>query len=101
MIKATKSISMAEAAKYIDRNSDSGKEIASFVKNFTDLTPKEAEEFREKLENLDLMKLREHHISGIINTMPESNEELNKVVADTSLDENEANKILEIVKEFK
>ena len=97
MIKNNKPLSMAESLKYVKKDS----EVSKFVKNFTKLSPKEANEFRKKLEDLELMKLKPSHIVKIIDTTPEDKEDLNKIFIGMSLDEDETKKILDIVKEFK
>ncbi len=99
MILKRKPLSMAEAKEYMDK--DSGTDIIGFVKKFIILKPGKAKELREKIEALDLLKVREEHISKIIDIMPETSEELNKIFNDMSLDEDETKKLLETIKEFK
>ncbi len=96
MIKNNKPISMAEAQEYLEKDSNA----AIFIKKFTKLNPKKAKELRKKLESLGIIKLNEFYISKIIDLMPERNEELNRLFIDVSLDEDEAKKILDSVKEF-
>jgi DNA-directed RNA polymerase subunit F len=97
MINSNKPLSMAESLEYIDKTS----ETAKFIKNFTKSNPKEAKEFREKLEDLDLMKLNSEEIVKIIDLMPEDKEDLNKIFTGIGLDEDETTKILDIAKGFK
>lgn len=92
---------MAEAQKYIDKETDTGKEIHGFVKKFVKLKSEKAEEMKKKLEELDLLKLKQEDISKVIDLLPETQEELNKICNETGLNEDETNKILNIVKEFK
>lgn len=99
MIKDATPISMAEASQYIAKDKDNT-ELKGFMKNFTKLDAKDATSMREKLEALDLMKLREKQITAIIDILPEEKEDLNKIFTDISLDEEEIKKILEVVKEF-
>jgi DNA-directed RNA polymerase subunit F len=56
---------------------------------------------RKKLDGLKMAKLDDRIISKIIDLMPETSEELNKVVFGITLEEDETKKILDIVKEFK
>lgn len=91
---------MAEAGKYIDKDSDTGKELHGFIKKFTKLKSGKAEEMKKKLLALELMKLKDDGISKVIDLLPETNEELNKIFNDIGLNEDETNKILNIVKEF-
>ncbi|MEK6842490.1 MAG: hypothetical protein AABX84_01630 [Nanoarchaeota archaeon] len=90
-------LSMAEVGGYLDKDAETMK----FIKKFTKIGHKEAKDFRKKLESLDFMKMKPGHISKIIDIMPEGQEDLNKIFMETSLDEDESNKILDTIKEFK
>ena len=46
------------------------------------------------------MKMKSDHASKIIDVLPETNEDLNKIFTDVGLDENETKKTLDTVKEF-
>ncbi|MBU0894606.1 MAG: hypothetical protein KKF48_03145 [Nanoarchaeota archaeon] len=100
MIEKIKTLSMAESLEDVLKTKDSKADVLAFIKKFTNLKPKEAKEFRKKIETLDLMKINENHTSKIIDIMPETAEELNKIFTDVGLNEDEAQKILKIVKEF-
>ena len=99
MIIERKPLSMVEAKEYI--NKDSGTDILGFVKKFITLKPKNAKELKEKIINLDLLKVKSEHITKIIDIMPETTEDLNKIFSDMNLDEDETKKLLETIKEFK
>lgn len=101
MIKSNKPLSMPEALGYIKGDKDIEVEVKGFIKKFVKLKQAEAKEMREKLEALDLLKLKAEYVPKVIDTMPENNEELNKIFTDISLDEDETKKILDIVKEYK
>jgi len=99
MIIERKPLSMTEAKEYMDK--DSGTDIQGFVKKFIILKPAKAKELREKIEKLDLLKVKEEHITKILDIMPETVEDINKIFSDVSLDEDETKKLLETIKEFK
>jgi DNA-directed RNA polymerase subunit F len=99
MIKNSEPVSMAEAAEYIKKEEES--EIIGFIKKFSKLDVKEAKNLRSELENLGIIKVREELIAKIIDVLPETQEELNKIFIDVDLDEDEAKKILETIKKFK
>ena len=99
MIKNRKAISMAEAKKYFDKDTD--KEITSFIGSFSELNHKDAEKIREKLEKLKIIKINPENISKIIDFLPEDIEDLNKILSDVNLEENEAKQIIDTIKEFK
>ena len=75
--------------------------MKTFAKKFTKLDLKDAKEIRVKITKLGLVKLDEKSISKIIDILPDSAEELQKVVFGISFDEDEAQKIINIIKEFK
>ena len=100
MIISKEPVSMSEAVGYIKDEEKLGKETKIFIKKFAKLNPKEAKELKEKLKALDLIKLREEHIMGIIDLLPEDDEDLNKICVGVGLNEDETKKILDTVKEF-
>ncbi len=96
IIKSTP-LSASESKEYFGKEQEL---LKSFINKFTKLSVKDAKDFREKLEALNLMKMNGQHISKIIDIMPSNSEEINKIFIDISLDKNEENKILDIVKQF-
>lgn len=89
---------MVEASKYI---SGASAETRAFIKEFTSISPKKAEELREKLLVFDLIKLNEKHIAKLIDMLPTGKDELSKILSDVNFDENETDSILSTIKEFK
>lgn len=90
---------MVESEEYTKDN-ENAVELNKFIKKFARLDIKKAKELRKKLLELNLMKMKSDHASKIIDVLPETNEDLNKIFADVGLDENETRKILDTVKEF-
>jgi DNA-directed RNA polymerase subunit F len=101
MIKSNEPLSMVEVIEYLKKGKDSETDVKGFIKKFVKLNPKDAKELRKKIGELKLMKVNERDIVKIIDLMPENAEELNKIFTDVGLNEDETNKILETVKEFK
>jgi DNA-directed RNA polymerase subunit F len=99
MIKNIESISICEAKEYVKNPKDT--ELGEFFKHFSKLDSKEAKELRQKLEGLNMLKLKRDTITKIIEILPQSKAELNKIFNDLTLDENEIKKILDVTKEFK
>jgi len=96
MIKSNKPLSMAESTEYLEKESNA----MIFIKKFDVISVKDAKDIRKKLDNLNLIKMNDFHISKIIDLVPEKAEEINKIFIDVGLDENETKKILDVVKEF-
>ena len=99
MIKNIESISICESKGYVKKTKDS--ELGEFFKHFSNLDVKEAKELRQKLEELKLLKLRRDNITKIIEILPQSKGELNKIFNDLTLDENEIKGVLDATKEFR
>jgi DNA-directed RNA polymerase subunit F len=75
--------------------------IIDFIKKFSKLSPKDAKELRQEIDSLGNIKIRPEYSVKIVDLLPETVEELNKIFVDVTLEDDEANKILEAVKKFK
>ena len=101
MIISKEPLSMGEAFKYIKGDESSETDIVGFIKKFIKIKKGQSEELRKKLQALELMKVKDEHIAKIIDLVPETKEELNKIFVDVSLDEDEFQKIINTIKESK
>ena len=75
--------------------------IEVFLKKFLKTKPEQAKKIKDGLDKLDLLKIKREHLVKIIDMLPEDASDLNKIFTDVSLNEDETNKILEIVKHSK
>ncbi len=98
MIEKSQSLSMSESMEYLNGEEDS--EMKGFMNKFVKLSVEDARKLRKEIEEMDLLKVRASHISKIINLMPQSKEELNKIFTDVSLEEDEITKILDTIKKY-
>ena len=96
-------LNMNEAQEIVKELSDSEKkqEMELFLKKFVKAKPAQAKKIKEELEKLDLMKMKREHVVKIVDLLPEDASDFNKIFTDVSLNEDEINKILEIVKNSK
>ena len=101
MINENHPLSMAEALDYIKDAEEENTDIIGFIKKFDELKKGQAKEIREKINELKLLKVKQEHIAKIIDLLPENNLDLNKIFEDVRLDEDETNKIITIVKQYK
>lgn len=101
MIKNREALSIAESQEYIRNYKNSEAEIKEFVNKFVSLSSEEAKKMRENLNSLNLIKLKREDISKIIDLLPETQIELNKIFVEVNLNEDETKKILNTIKEFK
>jgi len=100
MITKAEPLSLVEAGKLVSTGEES-KEIKSYIKKFGKIKPEKATEIRKNIEGLDNIKIKKTHIAKIIDILPEDAEDVNKIFTDISLNEEELNKVLEIVKKYK
>ena len=99
MIKESAPLSLVEVSNILDELKIENNELNSFLKKFIKI--KNVEVIKKDLNALEFIKLKQEHIAKIIDVMPESAQELNKIFTDVTLDENEINKILDIIKKHK
>ncbi|MEM0465144.1 MAG: hypothetical protein QXW97_00385 [Candidatus Pacearchaeota archaeon] len=93
-------ISLNEVEEILKKIPDGNKkeEMEIFLKKFLKTKNEQAKKIKEQLEKLDLIKIKQEHIVKIIDLLPSDAFDLNKIFIDVSLNEDETNKILEIVK---
>jgi DNA-directed RNA polymerase subunit F len=96
-------LNLNEVEKIVEELEESPKkeEIEQFLKKFNKTKVQQAKKIKEDLEKLDLLKIKREHIVKIIDLLPQDASDLNKIFTDISLNEDETNKILEIVKNSK
>jgi len=87
-IKEERPITMAEVSVSVG-NSEKATDI------------KKADEMIEALKGIDLIKLKNEHIVKIVDFIPTSASDLNKVIIELSLNQDEVNKILDVTNNFK
>ena len=73
-----------------------------YLNENTKLNTKDASEFKEKLQSLNIPRLKEHNIIKIIDTLPITLDSLKMLFANEAitLKEEEFNKILEVIREY-
>jgi len=82
-------------------SNDKKEEIEGYLKKFVKVSPKQSKKIKEDLEKADLLKIKREHIVKIVDLLPEDASDINKIFSDISLNEDEVNKILGIVKNSK
>lgn len=92
-------LSLLEVKELLDELKIENKELDGFLKKFIKI--KSVDEIKKELNGLGFIKMKAEHIAKLIDIMPENIQELNKIFTDVTLDENEANKILDIIKKHK
>lgn len=99
MILDKKPLTLAEVTSMIG-DSDKAKEMKDFIKKFSKMKLEDAIKMKEELIALDLIQLKEENIVSIVNFVPKDSIELNKVLANVSLNQEEVDKILNVTKNY-
>ena len=86
-----------EILKNLD-DSDKKEEMEVYLKKFSKTKPEKVKKIKEDLEKLDLLKMKREHLVKVVDLIPENVSDLNKIFTDVSLNEEETNKILDVVK---
>jgi DNA-directed RNA polymerase subunit F len=73
-------------------------EVLQFSKKFLKTDSEQSKKMRKELEELDMIKMKREHIIKVIDLLPLDASDINKIFVDVTLNEDETNKILEIVK---
>jgi DNA-directed RNA polymerase subunit F len=100
MIKKTEILSLPEVTEYLLEEKEKNAELIAFIKKFNELKPKEAKEIKKKLNDLEIIKIREEQVSKITDTLPDSAEDINKIFVDMGLNEDEKKRVLDTIKEY-
>ena len=96
-------INMNEVQEIINEIEDSPKkeQMDLYLKKFMKTTSEQAKKIKGDMETLDSIKVKRDHIVKIVDLLPSDVSDLNKIFTDVSLNEEEINKILEIIKNSK
>ena len=97
VVKEEKPLLISEVHNLI-KDSEKAEEIKKFLEKFGKVNLEKDLEMKKKLGDLNILKLKEQHIVKIVDFKPESVIELNKIISDVSLDSEEANNVLNVIK---
>ena len=104
MIKNSEALTLAEVKELLaEEESEKSKTALAYIKKFCKIKPEKANQLKKAIEELGIIKLKQKHISKIIDLLPEDSEDLRKIFVgeEVSLDQNEINSILETIKKHK
>jgi DNA-directed RNA polymerase subunit F len=99
MIKKSTPLTLAETNDLISKDKKQEK-IRSFSKHFSKTSLTKVNDMKKELSGLNLLKLKPEHIVKIIDFLPEDASDLTKIVSEVSFDQDEVNKILEVVRKY-
>ncbi len=100
MILDRQPLNLLKVKKILEKIPENEKkaQMELYLKKFLKIKAEKAKKIKEELEKLDLLKIKNEHMVKIIDLMPEDASDLNKIFTDVSLNEDETNKILDVIK---
>jgi len=110
MIKSTNVQALGEVKEILENLDKDEKEenkrakgTLIYIKKFVKAKPEQTKKLKESLQNLNIIKLNQKYIAKIIDIMPEDTEDLKKIFVgeDFTLEQDEINSILEVIKHNK
>lgn len=99
MIKKLTCLSLVEMREILKKiEGDTARALEDFIKKLTKISLSEYEKLKDNLTKLDIAKLKEEDIVNLIDLMPEDPEDIRKILVGISLNQDETNKILQVIK---
>lgn len=92
-------LALAEVRAYI-KDKDEKKQVLDYIKKFTKLKDNQATKLKEDIKALNNPKLKPEHIIKIVDLLPQDQEDLNKIVTEIGLSKEEADAIIQKLKEY-
>ena len=74
--------------------------LKDYLKKFTKLSKPKTEELIKEVQALNNIKFREENIIKIVDFLPKTREELNKILTEVSLSEEETNAVLAVTGKY-
>lgn len=99
MIRKERPLLLGEVTELVG-DSEQAESIKKFIKKFSKIKVADAKKMKEELEALDILQLKEKDIVSLVNFCPKDATEVMKVLQGISLNQEEVDKILNIVKNY-
>jgi DNA-directed RNA polymerase subunit F len=103
MIKDRNAVAMYQVKEILasTKESDKSKAVNQFIEKFMKADEAKSKKLKEAIEALGIIRLRPADVIKIVDVLPENIIELNKIFGETSLETDEATKILDTIKNNK
>ena len=99
MIHAKQPVTMAEVKTIVDKM-EGKEELKLYLKTFTKLSKKDADKVVEDIKALNNMRIKDEDAVKVADFLPKTLEEVRKIFIETSLTDEEANAILNVVAKY-
>ncbi|MEK6929027.1 MAG: hypothetical protein AABW65_03705 [Nanoarchaeota archaeon] len=99
MIISKKPLAIAEAKAYV-KDFTERKQLENYFRKFANLSNEDSEKLMKEIRVLNNPKIKEENIVKIADFLPKDMEDLGKIFNEITLNEEESNTILEIVKKY-
>ena len=99
MIHAKQAVTMAEVKEIVDKM-EGKEELKLYLKTFTKLSKKDADKVVEDIKALNNMRIKDEDAAKVADFLPKTLEDVRKIFIETSLTDEEANAILNVVVKY-
>jgi DNA-directed RNA polymerase subunit F len=99
MIHSKTPVTMAEVKDIVDKLEEK-QELKDYLKAFTKLSKDKAAKMTEEINGLNNVKIKSENAVKVVDFMPATVEDVRKIFVETSLTDEEANAILNIVAKY-
>ena len=92
-------VTLAEVREIV-KGIEEKKNLEDYLKKYCKLSKEKALSMSEEIRSLNNLKIKNEHIVKVVDLLPKDAEDINKVFNDVSLNEEEINALLEIVRKY-
>lgn len=101
MINDKKAITLAETHEILVQiDGDKAKFVSDFIKKFVKMKSADALKLKQKIESLNIVKLKDEDVVKIVDFLPQDAEDIKKIFtgSDVNLNQDEITQLLELFK---
>jgi DNA-directed RNA polymerase subunit F len=99
MILSKTPLTLVEAKSHV-KSDEENAVLNDYFKAYSKLNLEKSIALKKEISDLNNVKIKEEHMVKIVDFLPSDSEDLSKIFIDVSLNEEESNAILEIVKKY-
>ncbi len=99
MILDMQPVTLAEVREIV-KGIEEKKNLEDYLKKYCKISKENALSMSEEIRGLNNLKIKNEHIVKVVDLLPKDAEDINKVFNDVSLNEEEINALLEIVRKY-
>ena len=109
MIKNIDPISIVEVREIInesikdkkeEKEESNSRKVLSFTRKISKISQEDAEKLKKEIDTLGILKIKPAYLVKLVDILPRDAEDVRKIFIDVTLDQNEINQIVGIIKKY-